>query len=360
MEAANGRAFHVRVDRLPAAAGDSWIVHVAMDRTLEEELLRNYRKGLAFVLCLALLFCTIVGYQIAKRGMRPVHKIAAAARQIRSTTLGERIDGRGLPAELSTLADTFNGMLDRLQNSFERLTRFSADIAHELRTPVNNLRGEVEVALGRSRTPDEYRDVLGSALEECERLAQLIDSLLFLARAERPETSVVKERVDIGNELATVREYYEVAAADAGVQLDVDVATPLTADVDRTLLQRAVSNLVANAVAHTPPGGRVRLASFRDNGRVVIEVADSGAGIPANHLPHVFDRFYRVDDARSSKSGGVGLGLAIVKSIAAMHGGSAAIESMPGKGTTVRLEFPNEDPRKASAPMRSRADVKED
>ena len=246
----------------------------------------------------------------------------------------------GLPAELLALADTFNEMLDRLEESFGRLARFSTDIAHELRTPVNNLRGEVEVALGKPRGPEEYRDVLGSCLEECGRLARLIDSLLFLARAESPQAPVAREPLDVGRELATIRAFYEAAAAEAGVTLAVAAPDGVVAALDRTLFQRAVGNLVANALAHTPAGGSVTLRAAADGDRLRVEVADTGSGIAPEHLPHVFDRFYRADPARATADGRVGLGLAIVKSIAELHGGTAAVVSTPGQGTRVTLRFP--------------------
>jgi two-component system heavy metal sensor histidine kinase CusS len=333
VDSAAGRSF-----RALAVRGGPGVVQVALDRTREEELLAGYRRDLGLVLLLALVACTLGGYQLARRGLRPLREIAATAGRIRSTTLAEeRLPAAGLPAELAELAGTFNDMLDRLEESFARLARFSADIAHELRTPVNNLRGEAEVALGRPRSPEEYREVLGSCLEECGRLAQLIDSLLFIARAEDPRTEVGRERVDLGRELEAVREFYEAAAEEAGVTLTAD-AGEVVADLNRPLLQRAVGNLVANALAHTPPGGRVALTAARDGADVRVEVADTGCGIAADHVSHLFDRFYRVDSARTA--GGFGLGLAIVKSIADLHGGSVALASEVGRGTRVTLRFP--------------------
>lgn len=327
--------------RVLAVRTNGSVIQVALDRTREDDLLAEYRRSLWLVLALALAGCAVVGYQVARRGLRPLHEIAATARRIRSTTLAdERLAAAGLPAEIAELAVTLNDMLGRLEESFARLARFSADIAHELRTPVNNLRGEAEVALGRPRSPEEYRDVLGSCLEECGRLARLVDSLLFIARAEDPRTQVERERVDVGRELAAVREFYEAAAAEAGVSLTADAAAGLVADVNRPLLQRAVGNLVANALAYTGPGGRVALTAARDGGGVRIEVTDTGCGIAAEHLPHLFDRFYRADRARSSAGGGVGLGLAIVKTIADLHGGSVSVASEVGRGTRVALCFP--------------------
>jgi two-component system heavy metal sensor histidine kinase CusS len=345
LSTAEGRSFRaVAVRARGGRTGDEvYLLQVAFDRTYEEALLEGYRRNLGAVLAVALLACILVGYRIARRGLRPLADMARTAGRIRATTLHERMPAGGMPAELLVLAGTFNEMLDRLELSFRRLGQFSADIAHELRTPVNNLRGQAEVALGQSRSAEEYRDTLASCLEECDRLGRLIDSLLFLARAEDPQTRIVQERVDLARELAGVRDYYEAAAEEAGARLVV-VAGAVTADLDRTLLQRAVGNLVANALAHTPRGGTVTLAARAEGGGVVVEVADTGSGIPAEHLPHVFDRFYRADQARTGSVAHVGLGLSIVKGIAVLHRGSVTIHSTPGQGTRVTLVFPAGDP----------------
>lgn len=315
-------------------------MQVALEVTLEKNLLAGYRARLWLVLGMGLLLSVAMGYLIARRGVRPVEEIAATVRRIRSSTLNERVATAGLPAELSSLASTFNETLDRIEDAFARLGRFSSDIAHELRTPINNIRGEVEVSLSKARSPEEYREVLSSALEECLRLSRTIDSLLFLARAEHPETQVRYEPVDIGKELVAVREFYEAAASDAGIRLDLAASSGLSVSLDRTLFQRAVGNLIENSLSYTSLGGHIRLEAARDNGTLLVSVADDGCGIPAEHLPRVFDRFHRVDAARSGSSGGAGLGLAIVKSIVVLHGGDARIESAPGQGTRVTLQFP--------------------
>jgi two-component system heavy metal sensor histidine kinase CusS len=319
---------------------ESRVIQLAFDRSYEEQLLAGYRKNLWLVLGIALIACTLGGYQIARRGLRPVAEITATARQVRATTLDARIEAARFPAELATLAATFNEMFDRLEESFHRLARFSADIAHELRTPVNNIRGEAEVALGKERAPEEYREVLGSCLEECVRLTRLIDSLLFLARAESPQIEIVKETIDVGRELSLVCEFYEAAASEAGIKLELVARDGLAADVDRTLFQRAVGNLVANAIAHTGAGGLITITGRDERHALHIDVADTGSGIPALHLPHVFERFYRADAARANSSARVGLGLAIVKSIAGLHGGSVTIASEVGKGTRVTITLP--------------------
>jgi len=316
------------------------ILQVALDRREEDKLLSQFRHRILPLLAVALVACALAGHQIARRGLRPIGRISDAAGRIRSTTLHERLPAGEFPSELGGLARTFNHMLDRLQESFDRLSRFSADIAHELRTPINTLRGEVEVALGRPRSPEEYRETLSSFLEEAGRLTRLIESLLFLARAESPETQVRRETLDLDHELRGVREFYEASAGEAGVALEVRVTPPLSADLDRTLLQRAVGNLVENALAHTEKGGSVTIGAARENGRIRIDVTDTGRGIPAEHLPRVFDRLYRVDRSRTAATGGAGLGLAIVKSIAELHGGTAAVASEAGKGTRVTLLLP--------------------
>ena len=316
-------------------------VQIAIDVSQEEELLARYRLWFWGILIATSVLFPLVGYRIARHGIRPVEEIASTARRITSTNLRERIASEGYASELASLAGTFNEMLERLEESFERISRFTADIAHDLRTPVNNIRGEAEVALARARTGDEYRDVLESSLEEAVRLSELIGDLLFLARAESPLTEWQRENVNIGELLTTVRDYYEASATEAGVSLVVnDVAEPLSAELDRSLMLRAVSNLVSNAIAHTPPGGTVTMAAAIENAVIRIEVSDTGAGIPVEALPRVFDRFFRVDPSRSQTSGGTGLGLAIVQSILTLHGGSAEIASQLGRGTRVRLRMP--------------------
>jgi two-component system heavy metal sensor histidine kinase CusS len=343
MKGRHGQLF--RINTASAAVGThadrTDTIQIAVDVSDKEELLARYRHWFIGVLLGTLVVFPMVGYKIALHGIRPVEEVAAMARRISSSNLRERIRPEGYPFELASLAGTFNEMLDRLEDSFERISRFSADIAHDLRTPVNNIRGEAEVALARARDIDEYRDVLGSCLEEAVRLSELISDLLFLARAESPLAHLHRERVDVAELLDGVREYYEASAAEGGISLTLAVGDkPVVAEMDRTLVQRAVGNLVSNAVAHTPAGGSVVLGANTESGAIRIEVADTGAGIPADALPRVFDRFYRVDTSRSKALGGTGLGLAIVQSILVLHGGNAEIASQPGQGTRVTLHIP--------------------
>jgi two-component system heavy metal sensor histidine kinase CusS len=338
----DGQAFRVTSAAAEVGAPPAHMdtIQIAIDISQEEELLARYRLWFWAILLFTSVLFPLVGYRIARHGIRPVEEIAATARKITSTNLRERIAAEGYPSELASLAGTFNEMLDRLEESFERISRFSADIAHDLRTPVNNIRGEAEVALARARTVDEYRDVLESSLEEAVRLSDLIGDLLFLARAERPLTELCREHVNIGELLTTVRDYHEASATDGGISIVVaEGAKTVTAEVDRSLMLRAVSNLVSNAIAHTPQGGSVTLESSKADAEICIEVSDTGIGIPTDALPRVFDRFFRVDPSRSQNSGGTGLGLAIVQSIITLHGGTAEIASELGRGTCVTLRI---------------------
>jgi two-component system, OmpR family, heavy metal sensor histidine kinase CusS len=333
--------------------GPRRIVQVGLDRDHTEDLLESYRFSFFGVCAAALAGCALVGRRITRRGMRPIERIADHSRRIESSNLHERIDPKGLPSELLALAENENRMLDRLEESFDRLARFSADIAHELRTPIGNLRGEIEVSLARARTEGEYRRVLESSLEECRRISRIIDSLLFLARAENHEELARREPVDVAKETALVFDFFEAAAVEAGIELRCDFGPHegIEAELDRTLFQQALSNLMENAIAHTPRGGGVTLCVGRDGERVRIDVVDDGCGIAAEDLPHVFDRFYRADRARTSGRGGAGLGLAIVRRIVELHGGTVEIASRAGEGTRVTLRFPSRPSSSTPRPL---------
>jgi two-component system heavy metal sensor histidine kinase CusS len=338
---ASGRRFHaVAVRAVRGIGGEDVTVQVARDLAQEEELLRAYRTNLWLVLGAAFVVCTVGGHTIARRGLRPVAQIRDAMRDVRPTTLNKRVKTNGLPAELHELAEALNTMLATLEESFDRLTRLAADVAHELRTPIGALRVAVEVSLGRDRSAGEYRAALEACLDDSVRLSRTIDSLMFLAKADKRMTPLAREPVDIVHELESIRELYEASALESGVALRTDGMDEVTATLDRTLFHRAVCNLVENALKNTASGGSVKVGVRGQNGLVTVEVTDTGCGISAKDLPHVFEPFYRVDRARSAGSGGAGLGLAIVKSIASLHSGCVELRSTPGRGTTVDISFP--------------------
>src|ERR1700761_8634714 len=284
MKGSHGRAFRVTTSMAPVGSPPTHTItiQIAIDVSQEEAFLARFRLSFWVIILGTLAIFPLIGYQIARQGIRPVEEMAATARRISSTHLGERILAEGYPFELASLAGTFNEMLDRLEDSFDRISKFSADIAHDLRTPVNNIRGEAEVGLARARTINEYRDVLESCLEEAVRLSDLVSNLLFLARAESPLAHLHRERVNVVELLGGVRDYYEASAVEGGISLSTsDGLEPIIAELDRTLVQRAVSNLVSNAVAHTPPGGSVVLTTKAEPSEICIEVVDTGVGIPA-------------------------------------------------------------------------------
>jgi two-component system, OmpR family, heavy metal sensor histidine kinase CusS len=338
-----GRSFRISSTQglWPGHVPPDVTIQMAIDMGSDEAILEKFRAKLFTVLIFSLLGCALAGYWIAHRGIRPVRKMAETTARISPSNLHERLERPGLPSELSDLAATFNGMLDRLEDSFVRLSRFSSDIAHELRTPLQNLRGEAEVVLSKEREPGEYRETLGSSLEEYQRLSNLIDRLLFLARAENPQTQIQREELDFKKELGLLHDFYGLSAGESGITLRVEAPGALRADLDRSLFQQAVGNLVENALKHTPPGGTVLLKTSLGDGNVRVEVSDTGKGIAPDQISRVFDRFYRVDPSRSPSSGGAGLGLSIVKSIMDLHGGTVEIRSEPSKGTTVALLFPS-------------------
>jgi two-component system heavy metal sensor histidine kinase CusS len=311
-------------------------IQIGLDISHEAALLAAYRSNLGWALLLGLLFTSIVAVLVARRGLNPLAEMTRHIEGITATQLHEQLNPGYYPKELFSLASAFNAMLMRLSKSFDQLTQFSADLAHELRTPINNLMGESEVALSRPRSTDEYRQILESNLEEYGRVSQIIETLLFLARAENTEIALHKTRLDGRAELEAACSYLEALAEEHGVRLICQGQGFLYADAQ--LFKRVLSNLLLNAIQHTPADGEI-CASIQtaDDGTAIISVQDSGCGIAAEHLPKLFDRFYRVTSARSEE--GTGLGLAIVKSIMDLHGGTASMTSEPDHGTLVTLRF---------------------
>jgi heavy metal sensor kinase len=262
------------------------------------------------------------------------------ADQITATRLDQRIEVANTSDELGRLARTLNGMIARLERSFEEIRRFTADAAHELRTPIAVLRTEAEVALKLPREPQHYRAVLEDQLEELERLSRLAERLLFLCRGDAGLVPIARQPVDLRKVVENVAEHMRVVADERGVALLAERLSECTVSADEDQIRRLLFNLVDNAIKFTPAKGSVRIDITRGDTEARIVVADTGIGIAPEHLPHVFQRFYRVDPARESDAGGTGLGLAISRAIAEAHGGSISIESTVGKGTRVTLTLP--------------------
>lgn len=320
-------------------------LQVGLELSSTNTIIAGYHRVLLIVLVVGVTLMGLAGWLIARRGVRPLWELAEATGRITASRLNERVSGQQWPAELGRLAGAFDEMLVRLEDSFRRLTDFSSDLAHALRNPINNLRGEAEVALSRVRSPDEYQQVLASSLEEFDRLSRMIDGLLFLARADDARVAIQRAPLSARRELEAVGEFYDAVAVEGQVTLTSEGDAAFVGDP--MLVRRAVSNLVGNALKHTRPGGRVVLATrSSEDGGAEISVRDDGAGIPAEMLPRVFERFFQVDKSRDLTAKGAGLGLAIVQSIMRLHNGEVKVESTPGRGTTVTLRFPGSASRK--------------
>ena len=317
--------------------GQLFLIQIGQDRSADDEFMKHFAALLAAVVALGLVASAAIALTVTRRGLRPLGEMTHALKRVGPKQLHERASAVGWPRELQPLAVAFDDMLERLENSFVRLSQFSADLAHELRTPIANIRGEAEVALTRSRTPEEYRTVIESTVAECQHLTQIVDNLLFLARTEAAEGLL--QRTSFAGRAAAekIAAFYEPVAEEQKVTITCNGEANFFAD--EMLFARALSNLIENALHHTPAGGTILISIASGDGRTEISVQDTGSGIAAEHLSRVFDRFYRADSSRSSE--GLGLGLALVKSITDLHGGSATIESEVGKGTTVTLAFPN-------------------
>jgi heavy metal sensor kinase len=289
---------------------------------------------------ITLVLAGIGGLLIAGRALAPVDTVTRLARQISAEDLSGRLNLDLPDDELGRLARTFDEMIARLEGAFRRQRQFTGDASHELRTPLTALKGQVEVALARPRDPAEYQAVLAGVNEEVDRLIQLVGSLLTLARADAGEIGLLREPISLGDAVEGVVEQLEPLATQRGIQLIEEPGPAVTVDADESLVLQLLLNLVDNAIKYTPDGGAVRVGWSADSGSAFVTVADSGIGIDAEDLPHVFERFYRVDKARSRAEGGTGLGLAISRWIVEAHGGEIGVTSTPGQGSVFTVRLP--------------------
>jgi len=325
--------------RVDQRDGDRVLLLVAREAAESEVVLKAHRDDVLLTMLMGVLATALLGYVIARRGLRPVQAVAQTAGRVTASQLGERLRIEDAPAELEGMIRAFNHMLDRLEDSFRRLTQFSSDIAHDLRTPISNLMIQTQVTLAQPRPAADYEALLASNVEEYERLTRMIENMLFLARADNAQVALNKETISVDAELKRIAEYFDGMADEAGVVLDVEASGAIIADP--LLLRRAVSNLVANAISYTPRGGHITICGHaHGDGKDVIEVSNPGSGIPPEHLARIFDRFYRIEVSRAKSRLSSGLGLAIVKSIMTLHGGDIQVESVPNKLTTFKLVFP--------------------
>lgn len=295
-------------------------------------------ERIIITLLFASLAAIVFGHVISKKGLNRLRELEDKMDKITAQSLDDRIQLNEWPKELRHLADRFNGMLDRIQSSFMQLSQFSSDIAHELRTPINNLRGMTEIALINEKSPHEYKTILESCMSEYHHLSKLIENLLFIARSDHGEMRLKKVLIDAHEEIIQICDYYQAVADEKQIRLSC--VGHASIEVEPVLFKRAISNLISNALKYTPEHGNITINIQSMQYVVQIAIHDTGIGISPEHLLNIFDRFYRVDSSRSTHSGGVGLGLAIVKSIIDLHDSVIKVESNMNTGTAVYMQFP--------------------
>jgi len=306
-----------------------------------EEPLRHDLRELLLVLGLglplALGLAALGGFALARRALRPVRDMAERARTITADDLGRRLAVDDPEGELGQLAIVFNDTFARLERSFAGLRRFTADASHELRTPLTAIKSVGEVGLRGRRDDQAYREIIGSMLEEADRLARLVDTLLVLSRADAGAVKLNVERMDLRALADEVTAQVEVLAEEKRQDLSIEAPARIEVIADRIILRQALLNLLDNAIKHSPEGGRVRVLVGQRAGIPLIEVIDNGPGIPLEHREAIFQRFHRVDPARTRNDGGVGLGLCIARWAVELHGGRIELESEEGEGSTFRI-----------------------
>lgn len=321
----DGTAYRGTVASIPVGSGELHTVAVAQDIERHEMFMRTFRLVLGVAITLAALATAALGWLVARWGLLPLRHVTDMAARVSAERLGERLPAASLPAELEPLATAFNAMLARLDDSFRRLSEFSANIAHELRTPISSLMTQTQVALSGARNQDEYKEVLYSSLEEYERMAQMVGDMLYLAKTDNGLLKPNLEMVNLADETRDLFDYFEAWAEERAVSL-LQTGTAKVPG-DRLMLRRALSNLVSNAIRHTPQGLAVRVTMAMQGTTAALSVENPGTEIPPEAIPRLFDRFYRADASRQRQGDGAGLGLAIVKSIVDAHGGSIAVTS---------------------------------
>jgi len=326
-------------------------VSIGISRAKNQKILNDY-SSTAFIVVVpvALILGSYFGWVLAGRSLRPVRDVAQAAQRISGSNLSLRIPTRQADDELDYLIVTFNRMIDRLESSFQQMKQFSTDVSHELRTPITAIRGQLEVALFTAKTTDQYREAMFNALQDIDRLSQIVRALLLLSQAESGQIVLQKTQIDVGELIRDLAEQFQIPAEAAGVRLTADAPSGVFLNADRVQIERMITNLLSNAVKFTPENGRVRVSAQAGDDWVEIVVADTGRGIPPEHLPHIFDRFYRVTGSGTAPvpEQGLGLGLSFVAWIARAHGGAVDVDSSPGNGTRFTIKLPTV-PREAGA-----------
>jgi heavy metal sensor kinase len=290
-----------------------------------------------------LLLASLFGWWLAGLAIRPLNSVAHAAQNVTGSNITVQIPLRGAGDELDHLIDSFNRMTERLHQSFEQIRRFSTDVSHELRTPITAIRGQLEVALFTAETPDQYRESIINAMEDIEKLSSIVRALLLLSQAESGQLALQKSPLDLGDVVTDLVDQFQIPAEEKEVTLTASIEPCAPVEADRTQMERLLSNLLSNAVKYTPKGGSVKVivGPAREPGWTKLSVEDTGVGIPAENLPHIFDRFYRVRNSQTNSIQGLGLGLSFVAWIVEAHGGRIDVASNAGEGTRFTVLLPS-------------------
>lgn len=318
--------------------GESVSVLLSIDRSKDEALLNAYLNSTFVAVPLLLVLIGISAWAIVQRGLSPLREFRKVAAMVSAQDLSHRLSVVKMPQELSELAHAINFMLHRLDSGVQQLSQFSDDLAHELRSPITNLMGKAQVTLSRERPAEEYKAVLESCTEELGRVTRIVSDMLFLAQVSHPAALVPFEIILLEDEALKVIDLFSLSAEEKNVGINVSGYGKVLGD--RLMIQRAISNLLSNAIRHCPAGQSISIVIETQPEKTSLVVSNPGAGIASQHLPHIFDRFYRADTSRSRAEGGTGLGLAIVRSIMSLHQGSADAKILPGPETVFRLTFP--------------------
>jgi len=330
--------------------GSAFLLQVGVSLESMERALRNFLEVILWLVPIGALMAGASGWYLAGRVLQPIEDLGAAANEISITRLDRRLPVRGSDDELDRLAVTFNRVFQRLERAVMEMKEFTAGISHELRTPLTALRGEAEVALSRSGSLEEYRQVLESQLEEFDKLAKMISQMLTLARAESGEITIAQQDVDLSALAGSLVDQVRPMAAWKDISLSLRADPSIRVVGDPGWLERAILNLLDNAIKFTGGGGVVEVTIARQGGFAILMVCDNGIGIPEEALPHIFQRFYRVDSSRSGEQGIAGLGLSLVEWIVRQHRGSVEAESRPGTGSSFTVKLPLETGVRLAAP----------
>jgi heavy metal sensor kinase len=323
-----------------AGGGSRYIVEVGIPSARTDETVRQVLLMLAIGLPIALAVAVTGGFILVRRALKPVDNLSQKAAAITQHNLSERLPVVQTGDELERLSVSLNLMISRLEDAINSSKQFVADASHELRTPLAVLRGELENLAQDIELKPQTRETLGSALEEVDRLAEIVEGLLALSRFDTGEAQSQWVTFDLAELVATTADQMSLLAEDKNITVMCDSATRVMVEADQARLKQVVVNLLDNAIKYTPNGGRIKLKVAQEEGYAVLDVADDGVGIPAEALPHVFKRFFRVDGSRSRDRGGAGLGLSIVKSILDAHGAQVEVSSTPGRGSCFRIRQP--------------------